>query len=141
MYDVINQKFNEKTGLEKILLDRALKTKLENLELTGSVTHMIYDKLIFNKTKMAFGGRTTILLSGSAPLLPHVEKFLKVISCTPFIEGYGQTESTGASFVTSGHDPHCGHVGGCTVNPFTYYRLIPNSSLSTFLSSATPVRI
>ena len=122
-------------------MDRALKTKLENLEETGSVTHLIYDKLIFNKTKMAFGGRTTIMVSGSAPLLPHVENFLKVISSTPFIEGYGQTESTGASFITKADDPHCGHVGGCTVNPFTYHRLIPNSSLSTFLRWATPVMI
>lgn len=114
-YDVINAKFKSTTGLSKILLDRALQTKLDNLELTGSVTHMVYDKLIFNKTKMAFGGRTNILLSGSAPLLPHVEKFLKIISCTPFIEGYGQTESTGASLVTDSADPSCGHVGGPTV--------------------------
>jgi long-chain acyl-CoA synthetase len=51
MYDAISHKLNQTTGLQKILVERALKTKLENLELTGSVTHMIYDPLIFHKTK------------------------------------------------------------------------------------------
>lgn len=117
LHDAINNKLNAATGLGKVLVDRALQVKLENLELTGSTTHMVYDPLIFNKTKAVFGGRMRIMISGSAPLLPHVEKFLKVISCTTLVEGYGQTESTGASFITLGCDPVCGHVGGPTVPP------------------------
>jgi long-chain acyl-CoA synthetase len=77
---------------------------------------MIFDRLIFNKTKAMFGGQTTVMLSGVHHCYHiHVENFLKVISCTPLIEAYVQKESTGPSFVTSAHDPHCGHVGGPTV--------------------------
>ncbi len=97
------------------MVDRALKVKLENAQTTGGYTHKIYDNLVFNKTKEAFGGRIRIMISGSAPLLPNVHAFMKVIACAPLIEGYGQTESTGASFVSAGTDPLCGHVGGPTV--------------------------
>ena len=31
------------------------------------------------------------MVSGSAPLLPEVQKFLKVVLCAPLVEGYGQT--------------------------------------------------
>jgi long-chain acyl-CoA synthetase len=33
----------------------------------------------------------------------------------PLLEGYGQTESTGASFITYAEDPEVGHVGGPVV--------------------------
>lgn len=55
------------------------------------------------------------MFSGSAPLLPHIHSFMKVIGCCPLMEGYGQTESTGASFATKASDPTVGHVGGPTV--------------------------
>lgn len=61
-----------------------------------------------------------VMISGSAPLLPKVHSFMKVIACAPLVEGYGQTESTGASFVTAAHDPVCGHVGGPTVKLLIY---------------------
>lgn len=62
------------------------------------------------------------MISGSAPLLPHIHSFMKVISCSPLVEGYGQTESTGASFVSDSRDPICGHVGGPTGN--VEYKLV-----------------
>jgi long-subunit acyl-CoA synthetase (AMP-forming) len=47
--------------------------------------------------------------------LPEVQNFLKVCMCAPLIEGYGQTESTGAMFITDAYDPVVRHVGGPTV--------------------------
>lgn len=41
---------------------------------------------------------------------------MKVVMCAPFIEGYGQTESTGGVFITSQNDPETRHVGGPTAN-------------------------
>lgn len=56
------------------------------------------------------------MVTGSAPISSNVIDFLKICACVPMIEGYGQTESTGASFVTSKLDPVSGHVGGPSVN-------------------------
>lgn len=67
---------------------------------------------MFNKTKDAFGGRVRLMVTGSAPLSGDVINFLKVVVCCPMIEGYGQTESTGGSFITRPDDQESGHVGG-----------------------------
>lgn len=95
-YEVLKQKFGEVQGMTKTALEYALNTKLDNLKKTGGYTHKIYDKIFFAKTREALGGRVRIMISGSAPLLPEVQHFLKVTMCAPLIEGYGQTESTGA---------------------------------------------
>ncbi len=81
----------------------------------GGFTHRVFDKLVFRKTKAVFGGNVKVMLSASAPLLPNIHQFMKIASCIPVLEGYGQTESTGASFCTLGNDPTTGHVGGPTV--------------------------
>jgi long-chain acyl-CoA synthetase len=56
------------------------------------------------------------MLSGSAPLLPDVQKFLKVVLCAPLVEGYGQTESTGAILFSCSNDASVRHVGGPVAN-------------------------
>jgi len=53
-----------------------------------------------------------MMVTGSAPISMEVLEFMSVAICCPFYEGYGQTEGTGASFVTNKNDPIRGHVGG-----------------------------
>jgi len=47
---------------------------------------------------------------------------MKVALCTTIIEGYGQTESTGASFFTHEWDGTSGHVGGPNIG--TEFKLV-----------------
>jgi long-chain acyl-CoA synthetase len=119
-YDVIKAKFNEVGGMTKVGLDHALAVKLKNVTTNGGYTHRVYDPIFFNKTKQALGGRVRLMISGSAPLLPEVQNFLKVVMEAPLIEGYGQTESTGAAFIGDSSDPVVRHVGGPTVNYIIY---------------------
>ena len=49
--DKITSGINEQTGLKRRLIDMAIKTKMENVARNGQNTHMIYDRLIFNKIK------------------------------------------------------------------------------------------
>jgi long-chain acyl-CoA synthetase len=90
-YDVIKAKFNALQGVTKTAIEYALKTKLANLKSNGTYTHAIYDKFFFSKTKDALGGNIRVMISGSAPLLPEVQNFLKVCMSSPLLEGYGQT--------------------------------------------------
>ena len=53
-----------------------------------------------------------MMVTGSAPISEEVLSFLKVCFSAPIHEGYGQTESTAVSCVTSAIDPKAGHVGG-----------------------------
>lgn len=102
IYDGIQKKMKDmEEGLTKSALNHGLTKKLDNVASNGGYTHKVYDRLFFNRAKTAaLGGRVRMMVSGSAPLLPEVHKFLKVTMAAPLLEGYGQTESTGASFVT-----------------------------------------
>lgn len=114
-YDVIKKKFDDLQGYTKSAVQYGLNKKLNNTATNGGYTHKVYDPLFFNKTKAALGGRVRLMISGSAPLLPEVHKFMKVVIGAPLLEGYGQTESTGAAFITHATDPEVGHLGGPVV--------------------------
>ncbi|MCH89345.1 long chain acyl-CoA synthetase 4-like, partial [Trifolium medium] len=57
------------------------------------------DKVVFSKVKDALGGNVRIVLSGAAPLSKHVESFLRVVTCSHILQGYGLTETCAGSFV------------------------------------------
>lgn len=76
-------------GLKGALGRRALASKLQRFDTTGSNTHFLWDRLVFKKVKEALGGRVKLIASGSAPIAPEVLKFLKVAFITDVIEGYG----------------------------------------------------
>lgn len=103
-------------GFKATLVKHAIETKLENLRKDCSYTHSLYDMLIFKKFREAFGGNVRLMITASAPISKEVLEFLKIATCVPILEIYGQTESTGGSFVTERTDPECGHVGGPTTN-------------------------
>lgn len=66
------------------------------------VSHVpVLDQVVFKKVKDRLGGRVKIVISGGAPLASHVERFLKVTMCCPVSQGYGLTETCGASFVSN----------------------------------------
>jgi len=68
--------------------------------------------LVFNKLKALLGGQVEFMVTGSAPIDMEVLNFMKVCFCCPLMEGYGLTESSGATTLTDRNDPIAGHVGG-----------------------------
>jgi long-chain acyl-CoA synthetase len=66
----------------------------------------------FNKAKAIFGGRLRMIVCGSAPASPSILLFFADSLGLEMREGYGQTESLAASFVTYPGDRNYGHVGG-----------------------------
>ena len=95
------------------------------------------DRLVFSKVKARLGGRVRVVASGSAPLAPHVERFLKVAMCCPVVQGYGLTETCGASFCAMPVPHHTGRVGGAL--PCLHYKLesVPEMNYDAL---ATPPR-
>ena len=96
-YDGMMAKVNDLTGMKKKLASFAIGRKLSKLEKSGDPTHMVYDRLVFNKFKDAIGGNVRFMITGSAPISKDVINFLKIAFCCPFYEGYGQTETAGGS--------------------------------------------
>lgn len=112
IFSTIKAKMGDATGCKKWLLDKALTSKTANLNAHAVYTSGCYDKLIFNKMKALLGGCVEYMVTGSAPIDLDVLAFLKVCFCCPILEGYGLTETSGASYITDIKDPVSGHVGG-----------------------------
>ena len=115
-YDIIQSGIRKLSGFKRSLVERAIATKLYYLKNGTYYKHKLYDALVFNKMKKAFGGNVHVMITGSAPISPDVIDFLKICCSCPILEGYGQTESGGGSFLTSVNDPNSGHVGGVLSN-------------------------
>ena len=112
IHDKIKDGLSKFTGVKKYIAETAINTKLQNITQRGVVEHAVYDKLMFNKIKQALGGRVRLILTGSAPIEPNVQNFLRAVFSTPILDGYGLTESCGAGFVSLASNPGIGHVGG-----------------------------
>lgn len=121
-YDLIQASIKKLTGFKRTLVEKAIAAKLYYLRNGGYHTHRLYDSLVFNKMKQGFGGNVHLMVTGSAPISSDVIDFLKICCSCPILEGYGQTESTGASFLTATNDPQSGHVGGPLAN--TEFKLV-----------------
>lgn len=116
-HDAFKSNMQQLHGVKGWLARRALATKLTNLQYYGNIHHWIHDKIIFSKMRQALGGRLRWIVIGSAPTSKETLDFMKVALCIPIQEGYGQTESTGASFVMHTEDHFgSGCVGGPGVN-------------------------
>ena len=96
---VIDLNFSELTGLKRRLVNRAVRIKLENINKSNQNTHMLYDRLVFNKTKSLTGGNLKIIHSGSAPVTLDVFQKFQIYLCTNVHQGYGLTETIGAACV------------------------------------------
>jgi len=115
VHDKIQAGVEEAGGLKAQLFRRALAAKTSYLQ-TGSdasaLGHMLWDKLVFGPLKQRLGfDRLRLMVTGSAPIAPHVMNFLRAVFGVPVLEGYGQTESSTAISLTSMYDFTLGHVG------------------------------
>ena len=113
-YDLINAQLNELTGVKKLLGAKALASKQYYYRTQGLLQHKLWDSLVFKKIKNVLGGRVRIMATGSAPISGEVLSFLRLAFCCPILEGYGQTETCAASFLTSPQDTNTGIIGGPT---------------------------
>ena len=98
----------------------------------------IYEKEgSYAKVKGMFGGRLRMFVTGSAPVAPTILTFFREALECDVREGYGQTETTAASFVTYDGDSNYGHVGG--PNSATELKLVDVPEMN-YLSTDNPPR-
>ncbi|KAG2677053.1 hypothetical protein I3843_12G082900 [Carya illinoinensis] len=114
IYSGLNQKISSGSFLKKTLFNFAYSHKFHNMK-NGSKHEQaspICDKIVFSQVKQGLGGRVRLILSGAAPLAPHVETFLRVVTCAHVIQGYGLTETCAGTFVSLPNElPMLGTVG------------------------------
>lgn len=101
IYGGVLDKINAAGGIKKMLFNYAFNRKLHFIKqgVAPEKASPFFDKLVFNTVKQRLGGCVRVLVSGGAPLAPHVEEFLKVTMCAPVAQGYGLTETCAASCI------------------------------------------
>ncbi|KAI4372100.1 hypothetical protein MLD38_010379 [Melastoma candidum] len=102
IYAGLISKVSAGSRLKSALFNVAYSYKLFNLKrgTKHGDAAPIFDKVVFNKVKQGLGGRVKIILSGAAPLSSHVEAFLRVVTCSYVMQGYGLTETCAGTFVS-----------------------------------------
>ncbi|MFI5755355.1 AMP-dependent synthetase/ligase [Streptomyces sp. NPDC051569] len=92
-----------------IAYSRALST-VRGPSLGLRIQHKIFDRLVYRKLRAVLGGRGEYAISGGAPLGERLGHFYRGIGFT-VLEGYGLTESCGASAFNPWDRQKIGTVG------------------------------
>jgi long-chain acyl-CoA synthetase len=114
IYEKIMAGVEAKPAPLKALFKAALERKKSNLAELNTLTHSFFDALVFAPVAKRVGlDRVRVMLTGSAPIAPHVIEFLRLVFRARVCEGYGQTECAAAATLTAFSDQAIkGHVGG-----------------------------
>ncbi|KAL8426238.1 hypothetical protein Efla_005469 [Eimeria flavescens] len=111
--DRVTSSLQGKSYLARSLFQQALNAKTKRLRSSGVPQYALWDKIVFDKFRMLMGGQVRLMLTGSAPLDPHLLERMRAFFCCTIVEGYGLTETMGASFITwNVRDTNPGQVGG-----------------------------
>jgi len=112
IFDQINQRVSGGTPLRKFLFSRALLSST-TANLLNKEPPLFYSALVLNKLKAVLGGRVRVMLSGGAPLSPHIHQFLITAFRTPLVQAYGLTETCAGATIAFPKDNQgsIGHVG------------------------------
>ena len=89
IYDKIQARLAELTGMRSYVAQRAIQKKLFYLENYATYDYAFYDRIVCNKFKAILGGNVRIMATGASPIGVDVLNFLKVAFCCPILEGYG----------------------------------------------------
>ncbi|KAK1381668.1 Long-chain-fatty-acid--CoA ligase [Heracleum sosnowskyi] len=102
IYSGLTQKISSGGFLKNILFNVAYSYKLFGMNNGHKHEEAapLFDRFVFDKVKQGLGGKVRLILSGAAPLASHVESYLKVVTCTHVLQGYGLTETCAGSFVS-----------------------------------------
>ncbi|KAF9541450.1 hypothetical protein EC957_003069 [Mortierella hygrophila] len=120
-------------GFAGVVARRALAVKLANLKAGLGNKHAFWDRVLFNKVRMALGGKVERIMTASAPISAEVLSFIRVAFCVDISEAYGQTEvkhSTGGAASTQRGEMEAGHVG--PPSPITELKLVDVPELNYF---------
>ncbi len=117
IYSSINYIISQLKGNKKTMAEKAIKIRMNekeknennsNLNEQERNEHNIWDKLIFNKIKIKFGGKVKILFSSSNIINNTIKNFFEISLKSPMISIYGTTETLGFISLNNESNPSLG---------------------------------
>jgi long-chain acyl-CoA synthetase len=103
LYNRIHDRIRAKVaaGGKEGIFNRAYDAKRYWLHNSNTVHHTFWDMLVFKKLRRSLGFENChLMVTGAAPIAPHVLEFLRIAFGCAVVEGYGSTESCAAGFLT-----------------------------------------
>ena len=106
----------EQPGLRGAMSRSIVSNKLASLKnpAPGKATnkHLLYDRIWSKKVAAALGlERARTMVSGSAPIDPSLQQFLRVVFANNFLQGYGLTETYAIALAQLEGDFTAGNCG------------------------------
>ncbi|KAF0474609.1 acetyl-CoA synthetase-like protein [Gigaspora margarita] len=118
-------------GKEGEIARRAYQKKLAHFKKTGELKYEEWDKLAGKNIRGILGKNIKRMFCSAAALSEDVMEFLKIALGVNFVQGYGQTESTGAgSRIIMGDPIILSHVGA--PSPCVEIKLVDVPSLNYY---------
>eukprot|EP00300_Choanocystis_sp_HF-7_P037005 c52986_g1_i1.p1 GENE.c52986_g1_i1~~c52986_g1_i1.p1 ORF type:complete len:691 (+),score=140.77 c52986_g1_i1:54-2126(+) len=111
IYNSIQSKVANATGLKKWMFGIALSSGLKNFDEGQVGASFIWNSIVFKNVQALTGGRLRLILTGSAPLDGNVHKFVQTCFNCPVRQGYGATETCAASVLQDLRDNSVSSVG------------------------------
>ena len=104
-------------GVKGTLSRHIVDTKLANLKdpesPSATTQHAFYDRIWGRKVASAIGlQRARVIVSGSAPIDPNIQNFLRVVLGNRLMQGYGLTETYAIALAQQPGDLSTGNCGG-----------------------------
>lgn len=117
-------------GLKGTMGRHVINTKLASMKLPpGQATnkHMLWDRIFTPKLTSAFGlQRCRGMVSGSAPLDPTLQQFLRAAFGNDIIQGYGLTETYSVGLAQLEGDFSAGNCGAMGVSSEACLQSVPD---------------
>jgi long-chain acyl-CoA synthetase len=106
----------EQSGVRGALSKHVVSSKLQTLNSEKPTNkHALYDRIWGRKVSAAIGlDRAKQMISGSAPIDPSLQQFLRIVFGNTFIQGYGLTETYAVSLGQIEGDFTAGNCGAVT---------------------------
>ncbi|GAB7340640.1 hypothetical protein MBLNU457_7038t2 [Dothideomycetes sp. NU457] len=106
----------EAPGFKGTMSRHIVDAKMANMDNPDAAKatnkHMLYDRIWSKKVSSAFGlERARGMVTGSAPIDPGLQKFLRVVFANDFLQGYGLTETYAVSLAQLQNDMSVGNCG------------------------------
>lgn len=121
IYATITDRMAKTTGCGKTLFTSAMSSGLARYDAGAMGANCCLNALVMKRIQGLLGGRLTEAITGSAPLSAEIQKFAQTCFNCPIRQGYGLTETCGASCIADMSDNTPSQVGAPTPN--TYVRL------------------
>jgi len=138
IYQKVFAGVEQKNCMVKWYFNKAYKYQCEAVRDPKNKTRdPTYDTKLFIPLRTKVGlDRCRLVISGAAPLPPHIAEFLKVVVGADVIQGYGMTETAAVLTLCKLKDPNVGHVG--PPNPACEVRLVAVPEMNYLLSDKHP---